>query len=327
VRRRKFITLLGGVVFASPLVAHGQQATVPVVGFLSQGWSAESDTIRISGLRRGLGEAGFVEGRNVTIEYRWAGDQFDKLPALAADLLLHRVAVIVTPGLQSALAAKAATPTVPIVFVVGVDPVQVGLVDSVQRLGGNLTGVNGLASELGAKVLQVLHEILPTTTMIAFLKNPRNQVSDLVARDVLVAARAVGVEVQVLQAGTEAEIDAAFASLAQARTGTLFVPNDIFFNDRITQLVALAARYAVPTVYGIREFPLAGGLMSYGASHAETYRLSGLQVARILKGEKPEVLPVIQLTKIELVVNLKTAKVLGLTIPPTLLARADEVIE
>jgi putative tryptophan/tyrosine transport system substrate-binding protein len=270
-----------------------------------------------------------VSSRDGTLQSSTAGQggQFDKLPALAADLLLHRVAVIVTPGLQSALAAKAATPTVPIVFVVGVDPVQVGLVESVQRPGGNLTGINGLVSELGAKGLQVLHEMLPTTKVIAFLKNPRNQLSDLVTRDVLVAAGAVGVEVQVLQAGTEAEIDAAFASLAQARTGALFVPNDIFFNDRITQLVALAARYAVPTVYGIREFPLAGGLMSYGASHSETYRLSGLQVARILKGEKPEVMPVIQLTKIELVVNLKTAKALGLTIPPTLLARADEVIE
>jgi putative ABC transport system substrate-binding protein len=325
-KRRDFFALVCGSA-AWPLGARAQQAAMPVVGYLSQGWSAESDTIRISGLRRGLGEAGFVEGRNVTIEYRWAGGQFDKLPALAADLLLHSVTVIVTPGLQSALATKAATLTVPIVFVVGVDPVQVGLFESLQRPGGNLRGINGLVSELGAKGLQVLHELLPTTTVIGFLKNPRNQLSDLVTRDVLAAAHAVGVEVQVLQAGVEVEIDAAFASMAQARTGALFVPNDIFFNDRITQLVALAARYAVPTVYGIREFPLAGGLMSYGASHAETYRLSGLQVARILKGEKPEVLPVIQLTKIELVVNLKTARALGVTVPPSLLARADEVIE
>jgi putative ABC transport system substrate-binding protein len=235
--------------------------------------------------------------------------------------------VIVTPGLVSTFAAMAATSTVPIVFVTGVDPVQLGLVASLNRPGGNVTGYALFRLEIEAKRLEVLHELLPATASVGFLQDPRTPTAELATRELLEMAGAIGVKIQMLHASTEGEIDAAFAGLAQARTGALLVPDDIFFNDRITQLVALAARYAVPTVYSIREFPLAGGLMSYGISRAETYRMIGLQVARILEGQKPADLPVIQSTKIELAINLKTAKALGLTVPPSLLARADEVIE
>ena len=244
----------------------------------------------------------------MTIEYRWAANQIDRLPALAADLLQHRVAVIVTPGPLSTFAAKAETTTVPIVFVTGIDPVQLGLVASLNRPGGNVTGYNVFRHELGAKRLETLHELLPGTASVGFLEDPRNPTAELETKEVLAASRALGVEVQMLHAATEGEIDSAFASLVQARAGALLVPDEIFFNDRITQLVALAARYAVPTLYSVRECPLAGGLMSYGISRAETYRLIGLQVARILEGQKPADLPVIQSTKIELVINLKTAK-------------------
>jgi len=324
-RRRDFITLAGGMT-VWPLAARAQQATMPVVGYLSQG-SAESDDVRVTALRRGLAEAGHIEGRNVTIEYRWAANQIDRLPALAADLLQHRAAVIVTPGPFSTLAAKATTSTVPIVFVIGIDPVQLGLVASLNRPGGNVTGYSVFRLETDAKRLEVLHELLPATASVGFLVDPRSPNAELETREVLGASRAIGVKIQTLHAATEGEIDSAFASLAQARTGGLLVPDDILFNDRITQLVALAARYAVPTVYSIREFPLAGGLMSYGISRAETYRMTGLQVARILEGQKPADLPVIQSTKIDLAINLKTAKAIGLTVPPSLLARADEVIE
>jgi len=325
-RRREFIALLASVAFAKLQVARAQQTVIPVVGYLSQG-SAESDDVRLAGLRRGLAEAGHVEGRNVTIEYLGAANQIDRLPALAADLLQHRADVIITPGLVSTFAAMAATSTVPIVFVTGVDPVRLGLVASLNRPGGNVTGYALFRLEIEAKRLEVLHELLPATASVGFLQDPRTPIAELDTRELLEAASAIGVEIQMLHAATEGEIDSAFASLAQTRTRALLVTDDIFFNDRITQLVALAARYAVPTVYGIREFPLAGGLMSYGISRAETYRLIGLQVARILEGQKPADLPVIQSTKIELVINLKTAKALGLTVPPSLLARADEVIE
>jgi len=325
-KRREFISLLASVAFAKLQVARAQQTVIPVVGYLSQG-SAESDDVRLAGLRRGLAEAGHVEGRNVTIEYLGAANQIDRLPALAADLLQHRADVIITPGLVSTFAAMAATSTVPIVFVTGVDPVRLGLVASLNRPGGNVTGYALFRLEIEAKRLEVLHELLPATASVGFLQDPRTPIAELDTRELLEAASAIGVEIQMLHAATEGEIDSAFASLAQTRTRALLVTDDIFFNDRITQLVALAARYAVPTVYGIREFPLAGGLMSYGISRAETYRLIGLQVARILEGQKPADLPVIQSTKIELVINLKTAKALGLTVPPSLLARADEVIE
>ena len=326
-RRRKFITLLGGAVLAGPLTSRAQHTANPLIGYLSQG-SPASDALRLTGLRRGLAESGYIEGRSVTLDYRWAENELDRLPALAAGLVEQGVAVIVAPGLPPTLAAKATTTTVPIVFVVGVDPVRLGLVAGLGRPGGNLTGVNAIAGELGAKGLEAVHELLPTAVSIGFLENPRNNtIAELRTKDVLAAARAIGVEIKIVHAGTESEMDVAFANLAQRQVGALLVPSDILFNGRVEQLVALAARYAIPTVYGLREFPMVGGLMSYGYSNAELYKLAGLHVARILKGGKPADLPVIQSTKIELVINLKTADALSLTIPPALLARADEVIE
>jgi len=324
VRRREFITLLGGAAAAWPLAARAEQAALPVIGYLNFG-SPESDTARVTGLRRGLNQTGYVEGRNLVIEYRWAGNQADRLPDLAADLVQLRVAVIVSPGSLPALAAKAATTSIPIVFGVGNDPVQLGLVASLNRPGGNLTGINAFAVELGAKGLALLHELMPSTATIGFLENPNNPIFE--TRDVLAAAPVLGLKVQILKAGTDREIDAAFVSLVQARTGALLVGGDVFFNNRIEQIVALAARHAIPTMYHYREFVVAGGLISYGSSLMDAYREVGLYTARILKGEKPADLPVIQATKLELIINLKTAKALGLQIPDRLLALADEVIE
>jgi putative tryptophan/tyrosine transport system substrate-binding protein len=327
VRRRDFITLLGGAAFAWPVAARAQQPVMPVIGYLNN-VSPESDASRLTGLRRGLSQTGYVEGRNLVIEYRWAGNQADRLPGLAADLAQLRVAVIVSPGLVATLAAKASTTSIPIVFGLGNDPVQLGLVASLNRPGGNLTGFNAVGSELGAKGLALLHELVPSVATIGFLENPNNNpVSELMTRDVLAAARVIGVKVQILKAGTDREIDAAFVSLVQAQTGALFVGNDAFFNNRIEQLVALAARHAIPTMYAFREFVVAGGLISYGSSLIETYRQVGLYAGRILKGEKPADLPVQQITKLELIINLKTAKTLGLEVPDRLLALADEVIE
>jgi putative tryptophan/tyrosine transport system substrate-binding protein len=326
VNRREFITLLGGAAAGWPLAARAQQAAIPVIGYLNNG-SPESDARRLTGLRRGLNQTGYVEGRNLVIEYRWAGNQADRLPALAADLVQLRVDVIVSPGHVATFAAKAATASIPIVFGVGNDPVQLGLVASINRPGGNLTGFNAFAGELGAKGLAVLHELVPGIATVGFLENPNNPAFEVRTRDVLAAAAAIGLNVQILKAGTDREIDAAFVSLVQARTGALLVSNDAFFNSRIEQLVALAARHAIPTMYTFREFVVAGGLISYGSSLIETYRQVGLYTGRILKGEKPADLPVIQATKLELVINLKTAKALGLQIPDRLLAIADEVIE
>jgi putative ABC transport system substrate-binding protein len=325
-RRREFITLLGGGAVAWPLAARAQQPAMPVIGYLNNG-SPESDASRLTGLRRGLNEIGYVEGRNFVIEYRWAGNQADRLPALAADLVQLRVTVIVAAGLLPALAAKAATTSIPIVFNVAADPVQLGLVASLNRPGGNLTGTNSLIGELGAKGLAVLHELMPSIATIGFLENPNNPVSGLMRRDVLAAAPVVGLKVQILKAGTDREIDAAFVSLVQAQTGALLVGNDPLFNSRIEQLVALAARHAIPTMYSWREFVVAGGLISYGLSLIENYRQTGLYTGRILKGEKPVDMPVMQTTKLELAINLKTAKALGLDVPPSLLSIADEVIE
>jgi putative ABC transport system substrate-binding protein len=325
VKRREFITLLGGAA-GWPLAARAQQPAMPVVGYLNLG-SPESDASRLTGIRQGLYETSYVEGRNLIIEYRWAGNQGDRLQALAADLVQLRVAVIVSPGLLSTLAAQAATTKIPIVFVVSNDPVQLGLVASINRPGGNLTGFNNVTSELGAKGLALLHELVPGTETIGFLENPNNPTFVLTTRDVLAAAPVIGVKVQTVKAATDREIDAAFVSLVQERTGALLVGNDLFFNSRIEQLVALAARYAIPTMYAQREFVMAGGLIGYGTSLIEQYRQVGLYTGRVLKGEKPVDLPVQQTTKLELFINLKTAKALGLQIPDRLLALADEVIE
>jgi ABC-type uncharacterized transport system substrate-binding protein len=326
VKRRHFITLLGGAAAAWPLAARAQQPAMPVIGYLNLGGSPESD-VRLTGLRRGLNQTGYVEGRNVVIEYRWAGNQADRLPALVAELVQLRVSAIVANGLPPALAAKAATTSIPIVFSVASDPVQFGLVASLNRPGGNVTGVNAFVGELGAKGLALLRDLVPTAATIGFLENPNNPLFELTTRDVLAAAPVAGVKVQTLKASTDREIDAAFVSLVQARTGALLVGSDFFFNSRIEQVTALAERYAIPTMYSFREFVVAGGLISYGISLIEQYRQVGLYAGRILKGEKPVDLPVIQATKIQLIINLKTAKTLGLEVPATLLALADEVIE
>jgi putative ABC transport system substrate-binding protein len=325
-KRRALITLLGGAAAAWPLGVRAQQAAMPVIGYLNNG-SPESDVPRLTGLRRGLNQTGYIEGRNLLIEYRWAGNQADRLPALATDLVQLRVAVIVSPGLVATLAAKAATTSIPIVFLVGNDPVQLGLVGSLNRPGGNLTGFNAFVNEFGAKGLALLHELVPNTATVGFLENPNNPTFEFTTRDVLAAAPVIGLRVQVLKAGTDREIDAAFVSLVQARTRALLVGNDFYFNSRIQQIVALAARYAIPTMYLSRDFVVSGGLISYGISLIENYREVGLYTGRILKGEKPADLPVIQATKFPLIINLKTAKALSLQVPDRLLARADEVIE
>jgi putative tryptophan/tyrosine transport system substrate-binding protein len=299
----------------------------PVIGFLSIG-SPESNAVRLTGLRSGLNETGYVEGRNFVVEYRWAGNQADRLPAMAAELVHIRVTVIVTPGVFATLAAKAATSTIPILFNVGADPVQLGLVTSFGRPGGNLTGVNGFNSELGGKAFALLHELMPKVDVIGFLENPANPIfRDIITRDVLAAAAALGIKVQLLKASTAHEIEAAFESLMQAQTRALFIPNDIVFNSSIEQIVALAARHAIPVMYPNREFAMAGGLISYGSSLADGYRQLGIYAGQIFKGKSPSELPVMQPTKLELLINLKTAKELGLEVPPTLLARTDEVIE
>jgi putative ABC transport system substrate-binding protein len=331
-KRREFIALLGGggpllgAAAAWPLAAHAQQPAIPAIGYLNLG-SPESDASRLTGLRRGLNETGYVEGRNFVIEYRWAGNQADRLPALAADLVQLRVVVIVAAGVLPAIAAKAATTSIPIVFSVAADPVQLGLVASLNRPGGNLTGFNSFHGELGAKGLALLRELVPNVAAIGFLENPNNPIGELTTRDVLAAATVIGLKVQILKASTDREIDAAFVSLVQARTEALLVGNDPFFNNRQEQIVALAARDAIPTMYWTREFVVAGGLIAYGTSLTEHYRQVGLYTGRIFKGEKPVDLPVQQFTKLELIINLKTAKTLGLEVPDRLLALADAVIE
>jgi len=326
-RRRDFIKTIAGSATAWPLAARAQQLpAMPVVGYLNY-VSPESDTSRLTGLRRGLNQTGYVEGRNFLIEYRWAGNQADRLAALAADLVQLQVAVIVAAGVLPALAAKSATISIPIVFNVGVDPVRLGLVASLNRPGGNLTGFNNLSGELGAKGLALLHDLVPSAATVGFLENPNNPIFELTTRDVLAAATVIGLKVQILNAGTDREIDAAFVSLVQEQIGALLVGSDLFFVNRTEQIVALAARYAIPTMYLTPEFVVAGGLVSYGMSIIEDYRQVGLYVGRILKGEKPADLPVMQPTKIQLMINLKTAKTLGLEVPAKLLALADETIE
>ena len=324
-KRREFITLLGGAVAAWPLAARAQQPAMPVIGLLDQR-SPDALADRLRGFRQGLKDAGFVEGQNAAIEYRWAENQVDRLPELAADLVRRQVAVIVAPaGLAPALAAKAATKTIPIVFVIADDPVRLGLVASLARPGSNLTGINFLSGELTAKRLELLRELMPSATRVAVLVNPAN--AENPEREVETAARSIGLQIQTLNASTIREINAAFATFVRERPDAVFVGLDPFFNSRRIQLVQLAARYAIPASYPARDFAEAGGLMSYGADIADAWRQAGSYAGRILKGAKAADLPVVQSSKFELVFNVQTATMLGLTVPDKLLVAADEVIE
>ena len=328
IRRREFIFTLGGAAAAWPLAARSQQPAMPVVGFLD---TRSQDTIggRLNVLRRGLKETGYVEGENVTIVYRWAEGRYDRLPELVADLVRRRVAVIAASGgVPSAMAAKAATTTIPIVFSVGDDPVRLGFVASLARPGGNLTGVNFFSAELTAKRLELLRELVPAATRVAVLVNPANaETTESTLRDVAAAARTMGLQIKAFNASTSPEIDAAFATLVRERPDALFVAGDGFFNSRRVQLANLTVRHALPAAFSQREIVEAGGLVSYGSDPLDIYRQIGVYIGSILKGAKPADLPVVQMSKFELVINHQTARLLGLTVPPSLLARADEVIE
>jgi putative ABC transport system substrate-binding protein len=327
VRRRRFIAGLGSATVTWPFPARAQQRPLATIGFLSSA-SPGTYAIRLRAFREGLKEAGFVEGQNLAIEYRWAQDHTHRLPGLAAELVRRQVAVIVAAGgSPSAMAAKAATATIPIVFGVAVDPVQAGLVASLNRPGGNLTGVTTLNIELGPKRLELLHGLVPTATVMALLVNPTNYNVEGLAAGLQAAARTLGLQLHVLHASTERDFDSAFATLVHLRAGALVIGADVFFLSRSELLGALTVRHAMPAIFQYRPFAAAGGLMSYGSDEAEYYRLIGNYTGRILKGEKSGDLPVQQATKVELIINLKTAKALGLEVPASLLARADEVIE
>jgi len=325
--RREFITLLGGAAAAWPLAARAQSPGVPVIGLLVAGSPGSSAQVAAPAFRQGLAEAGYVEGSNVAIEYRYAEGQYDRLAAMATDLVQRKVAVIVASPTPAALAAKSATATVPIVFSVPDDPVKLGLVASFSRPGGNATGISFLLSELGAKQMGLLRELVPAATHFGLLVNPANENAEAVTRDLKAAASKIGVEVAIVQASDYREIEVAFATLVRNKADALVVGTDPFFYTRRVQLATLAARHVLPTVYNVREYAEAGGLMSYGTSLSEALRLTGVYAGRIIKGEKPVDLPVAQSIKFDFVINLSTARMLGLTVPPSLLARADEVIE
>jgi putative tryptophan/tyrosine transport system substrate-binding protein len=325
--RRKFITLLGGSAVSWPLVASAQQTAIPVVGYLHSD-SPQPMARLLAAFREGLSETGYVEGQNVAIEYRWAQNDLSRMPELAADLVRRQVAVIATPGSSAAaLAAQAATTTIPIVFSIGLDPVQLGLVASLNRPGGNITGVNSMSNELLAKRFGLLHELLPAATRFAVLVNPKNPTTESLKKDVQAVGAAIGRQIEVLTASTETDIDTAFAGLVQRRADALLIHPDVLFIRRRVHLAILAARHAVPAIYPFRTDAEAGGLMSYGISLVDAHRQAGVYAGRILKGAKPAELPVVQPTKFEFVINLQTAKTLGIEIPPALLARADETIE
>jgi len=326
-RRRQFITLVGGVAATWPFALRAQRSTVPVVGFLGSD-SADLYADRLRAFRQGLKETGYIEPENVAIEYRWAEGKNDQLPALAADLVRLRVAVLIASTTPSVLALKAATTSIPIIFFSAGDPVELGLVASLNRPGRNLTGTTSSTLEVGTKWLQLLQQTVPTATAFAVLINPTSPVlAEAQTKDLQAAAPTLGLRIHLLNASTDRDFDAAFASIAERRAGGLVISSDSFFFAHIAQLASFATRYKVPAIFGFREFPVAGGLMSYGADLADQHRMMGAYTGRILRGEKPADLPVQQATKVQLVLNLKTAKALDLTIPPALLVRADEVIE
>jgi putative ABC transport system substrate-binding protein len=324
-KRREFITLLGGAA-AGPLAAQAQEPAMPVIGFLASQSRTFADVV-MPAFRQGLKDNGYVEGENVAIEYRWAENQIDQLPPLAADLVLRRVALIAAVTPEAALAAKAATTTIPIVFGMGDDPVKINLVTSLARPGGNVTGINFFSSELAAKRMELLHEMVPAAARVAVLSDPTFTLTESYVRDAETAARAMGIQIQVLNASTSREINAAFATIARERPDALYVGTSPLFVTRRVQLTHLAARYAVPAIYSGRQYTEAGGLMSYGTNLTDAFRQMGVYTGRILKGVKPPDLPVIQSTKFELVINAESARMLDLTVPPTLLSIADEVIE
>ena len=326
-RRREFITLVSSASIAWPLSARAQQAALPLVGFLNSG-SPDGYALQVNAFRQGLKEAGYVEGQNVTIEYRWANDQNDRLAALADDLVRRRVSVIAATSTPANLVAKAATSTIPIVFTAGGDPVQLGLVASLNQPGGNVTGVTQLAVELAPKRLEVLHELVPTASVIALLVNPNDPTqTETVSRETESAARRLGLQIHIVQASAERDLEGVFAIFPEMRASALVIGGGAFFNNHTEELAALAIRHSVPAIAQYRQFVTAGGLASYGGSITESYRLAGVYTGRVLKGEKPAELPVQQATKVDLIINLKTAKALDITVPLSLLGRADEVIE
>ena len=324
-RRRQFLTLVGSAAAAWPLTARAQQIAVPVVGFLNS--TTAEDNPRVASFRRALNERGYVEGRNVVIEYRWAENHYERLPALAADLVQRRVAVIVAAGNSAAPAAKAATATIPIVFALGSDPVQLGLISNLARPGGNVTGVTNLNQELTAKRLEILRELLPNVTLVGLLVNPNNPNTGPTVRELREVSQSRGSALHVVAVSSESDLDTAIANLVQAGAGSFTHAIDSLFSSSFNRLAALASHHRIPAIYSGREAVESGGLMSYGGRTSDEWRLVGQYTARILKGEEPGDLPVQQTTRVDFVINLKTAKALGLTIPPALLARADEVIE